>query len=400
MEGRVSGRLAFFSELLTCGQNLYYWEFDPALNLIGSSCPDAETVRGFLSLGDCKEYLLGLIVSGAAQSVLLSDILGLSWIAVFEITAEQQVCRIHMIGPAFNSDVSLPQLQAQLNGRKLSGQFMKQLRSFPVVQLTAWFQYGLMLHYAVTGEKLTVSDFNFQVMDEKGAVYQEPAGFISKSKVWLAEQEAMQMIEEGRLDYQNAFGELAAFSNYALDINAKTPRKIKNAGISLITLCTRAAIRGGLDIETAHYIGEYYVQKLESAALLTEIIRLTKVMYEDFINRVHKCRAAVGISKTVQACINYITLHLEEEISLKRLAAEVGYAEYYLLRKFKKETGCTITRFIKEKKIERAKFLLASSKLSILQIGENLGFCNNSYFIKTFRQVVGMTPGEYRGRGD
>ena len=65
-------------------------------------------------------------------------------------------------------------------------------------------------------------------------------------------------------------------------------------------------------------------------------------------------------------------------------------------QKFKKETGRNITQYIKERKIERAKMLLISSKQSIQEISDSLGFCNHSYFSETFRQVTGMTPGEFR----
>lgn len=397
MESDISGKLKYFSELICCGQNLYYCEYNPALELVRTSCPGAQFIQGLLSLGDCRDYLLDYIGRGETKTLILQDAFDISWIAVFEVVGGQ-LCRIHTIGPAFNSDVSLSKIIAQIQSKKIPQaiyrEFIEQLKNIPVIQLSTWFQLGLMLHYTVTGDKISLSAFSFQVPDRT-----EPTAVdticVPKSKVWLAEEKALKMIEEGRLDYQEAFGSLSAFSSYATGTGLPI-RSTKNAVISMNTLCVRAAIRGGLDVETAYHLGNTYLQSIEHAENISELTQINTAMYEDFVLRVHRCRAASGISKSIRACCSYIDLHIGEEISLKQLAGEAGYSEYYLTQKFKKEVGCTISDYIRSRKIEQAKLLLTAGKLSIQEISDQLGFCNHSYFTGTFRQLVGMTPGEYR----
>mgnify|MGYP003369083882 FL=1 len=75
-----------------------------------------------------------------------------------------------------------------------------------------------------------------------------------------------------------------------------------------------------------------------------------------------------------------------------------GYDEYYLTRRFKKETGLSVTNYVKFAKIERAKVLLDSTKMSVQAVADALGFTTRSYFIQCFRAVTGQTPTEWRGK--
>lgn len=125
---------------------------------------------------------------------------------------------------------------------------------------------------------------------------------------------------------------------------------------------------------------------------------ISHTMQADFIERVHKCRQNQAYSVEIRACIEYIDFHLEENLNISILARETGYSDYYLSKKFKKETSLTINAYILNKRIERAKFLLTKTNESVQEISERLRFCSQSYFTKTFHKEVGMTPTEYRTR--
>ena len=88
--------------------------------------------------------------------------------------------------------------------------------------------------------------------------------------------------------------------------------------------------------------------------------------------------------------------HLSEKITLSFLAKRVGYADYYLSRRFKDETGVSINTYIKIAKIERAKMLLSTTQKSIQEISDALNFGTRSFFSEAFKSIVGMTPAAYR----
>ena len=68
----------------------------------------------------------------------------------------------------------------------------------------------------------------------------------------------------------------------------------------------------------------------------------------------------------------------------------------YLSRLFKKETGVSVSAYIRSQKIDMAKNLLRFSDYSMIDIANRLSFSSQSHFIQQFREVVGMTPKKYR----
>ena len=119
-------------------------------------------------------------------------------------------------------------------------------------------------------------------------------------------------------------------------------------------------------------------------------------MYHDFIYRVHHLRTNPDYSHAIQKCCDYIELSLDRRVHTAELAALVGYSEYYLTEKFKKETGQSVSSYIRYAKVERAKLLLESGDLSVREIAEKLAFNTVNYFIQCFRDTTGYTPAQYR----
>lgn len=93
--------------------------------------------------------------------------------------------------------------------------------------------------------------------------------------------------------------------------------------------------------------------------------------------------------------VRYIDAHIAEDLSLEQLAKVANFSTYHLCRIFKKNTGTTLNKYINSKRIENAKFLMADST-SIQDISKVVGFNNYNQFYRTFCQIVGISPAEYR----
>ena len=119
-------------------------------------------------------------------------------------------------------------------------------------------------------------------------------------------------------------------------------------------------------------------------------------MSDDFIHRVHRCRTNPAYSREIQKCCDYIELNMTRPIRASDLGNLVGYTEYYLSEKFKKETGVSVSTYIKYAKIERTKVILKTTSQSVQTIAERLAFNTPHYFIQSFKEVVGCTPAQYR----
>ena len=162
------------------------------------------------------------------------------------------------------------------------------------------------------------------------------------------------------------------------------------------TLCTRAAIEGGLSTTKSYCLGDAYIKSFFLAKTASEVSAIKNQMYKDFVTRVHNCRNNPQYSKMVQGSRDYIELHLAEPISIETLATRLGYSKYYLSTRFKKEIGCSVNDYIKFVRIERAKRLLSTTEKNISEIAENTGFASRNFFASTFKQCVGKTPAQYR----
>ena len=92
----------------------------------------------------------------------------------------------------------------------------------------------------------------------------------------------------------------------------------------------------------------------------------------------------------------YIETHYQEDLSISSIAKDVCYSPNYIAQVFHKETGTMLRDYIRDYRLERAKYLLRNSTYKVMEIGRRVGFLNNQYFCTVFRRHVGMTPQEYR----
>ncbi|MGE3335603.1 MAG: helix-turn-helix domain-containing protein [Rhodospirillaceae bacterium] len=108
-------------------------------------------------------------------------------------------------------------------------------------------------------------------------------------------------------------------------------------------------------------------------------------------------RHAGGLPAPVVARVTrHIETHLGESISLRKLAVEAGLSPYHFARAFKQSQGITPLRFVLERRLARARELLAASALSLSDIAHAVGFADQSHFSRRFRDLEGVSPGRYR----
>lgn len=94
--------------------------------------------------------------------------------------------------------------------------------------------------------------------------------------------------------------------------------------------------------------------------------------------------------------IDYILKHYNTDMSLQTIAGKFFISKYHLCRRFKEWTGQSITDFINETRLMRARELLISSDLSILDISLSVGFGSPNYFNLLFKKKFGTTPFQYK----
>lgn len=100
--------------------------------------------------------------------------------------------------------------------------------------------------------------------------------------------------------------------------------------------------------------------------------------------------------RQVVQVLDYINDHLDHEIKLADLAALLGMSQFHFSHLFKQTIGITPYQYLLQQRIERAKQLLKQTDQSITEIAFQCGFNSHSHLSKQFRQLVGISPRNYR----
>lgn len=90
--------------------------------------------------------------------------------------------------------------------------------------------------------------------------------------------------------------------------------------------------------------------------------------------------------------------YMKEGLSVKDISAHVFLSASYVCTVFKNETGKTLSQYITDYRMEKAKQLLADPRFRISDISSQVGYSDGNYFGKSFKKHTGMTPSEYRER--
>lgn len=93
---------------------------------------------------------------------------------------------------------------------------------------------------------------------------------------------------------------------------------------------------------------------------------------------------------------DFINDNLESDLTLSEIAKVAGLSHFHFARAFRKTTGVTPQQYITNRRIEKAKELLAKSNLPIVEVGFQAGFKNQSHFTTLFRKFTSLTPKIWR----
>ncbi|AFC29370.1 AraC family transcriptional regulator [Paenibacillus mucilaginosus 3016] len=92
----------------------------------------------------------------------------------------------------------------------------------------------------------------------------------------------------------------------------------------------------------------------------------------------------------------YLEDHLLDQVTVKQLGEQFQLNPSYLSVLFKKETGRTISDFVQELRMNRAKALLRDPHMKVYEVAEQVGYQTTAYFAYLFKKTTGFTPQEFR----
>lgn len=101
----------------------------------------------------------------------------------------------------------------------------------------------------------------------------------------------------------------------------------------------------------------------------------------------------------VEKIVDYIEKHLDEEMSLDKIAKDLNYSKFYIARIFAEQTGSTIYKYIQGRRLTLAAQKLIETKKTIIEIAYEAQYGSQQAFTLAFSQLYLCTPQVYRNTG-
>lgn len=157
---------------------------------------------------------------------------------------------------------------------------------------------------------------------------------------------------------------------------------------------------GTIKVLSEYLVRELYNRDERSPEMLNSIftqmlITIMRILEGKSIDY-HEMRGKKGSHYVMYKLLRYIDNEYIQIENVKSIAGTLSYSEYYLSHIFKEKMGMTIKEYLLKKKIAYAAELLRDSKLTVEEIAEMLKFSSPHSFRRAFKQMVSLTPTEYR----
>ena len=177
-------------------------------------------------------------------------------------------------------------------------------------------------------------------------------------------------------------------------ISSETPLdKIKNSVFELIVTANNATRELNKSFNSSTFDNAF-------ASLSEQTnIKLIKEFAQKFL--LECTEAVVGIRKSeenpiIKKVCSFVEQNLSCDISLENAAEYAGVSSFYLSKLFKEEKGETFINYVTDKRLEKSRQLLAETDSSIKEITANVGYNDQNYFSRIFKNKYGVSPKEYR----
>ena len=173
-------------------------------------------------------------------------------------------------------------------------------------------------------------------------------------------------------------------------------RQAQYHAVILAYAASRAAIQAGMFEADALNRTDSFILMIDRQTSPQTVYDMIGEAILGWTKAIQELKTRRQVSPAIRACQEYMYKHLHTRVTLEDLARVSGFSAPYLSALFKKETGETISAYLLRLKIKAAQEMLLNTSLSTKEIGFYLNFSSQSYFIRCFKRLTGVTPREFR----
>ncbi|MDR2519179.1 MAG: helix-turn-helix domain-containing protein [Spirochaetaceae bacterium] len=173
---------------------------------------------------------------------------------------------------------------------------------------------------------------------------------------------------------------------------------IQFRSIELVVLLSRTNVAPGNTEKAILETNNQYLRRIQKAQNVEELTDVLHTIVERMAGQIfsfHGVRHASALRKAER----YIWENYTRKISLKEIAQASGLSAPYFSTIFKEEMGENLSSYLNRIRVEKASRMLTETDISLSEIAGSCGFEDQSWFSKTFKHYIGVSPGKYRGQG-
>ncbi len=161
---------------------------------------------------------------------------------------------------------------------------------------------------------------------------------------------------------------------------------------------TRTLIEWGVQADLKDLREAYFNSRILDREQYEAFVRILHIFAEHLSVVGHQLEIASETRENpvMRRARNIIEEHQADDITSKDVAKMLNTSTFYFCKLFKKATGLTFTEYLTRVRVEKAKNFLLNPHLRVSEIAYRVGFKSLSQFNRSFRQLVGRTPSEYR----
>ena len=165
--------------------------------------------------------------------------------------------------------------------------------------------------------------------------------------------------------------------------------------VELLSVLSRAAAQGGVDINALLNKNMEYIHKVLTIDTQEDICVWISHALDDFIESVYSSQDAKKMSQ-LKPAIEYMQYHYDQPLTLADIAKAAHLSVSRLAHLFRDQMGITLIDYLTNIRINHAKRMLLTTESNCTRICYEVGYNNQSYFTRVFKQITNMTPREFR----
>jgi two-component system, response regulator YesN len=167
--------------------------------------------------------------------------------------------------------------------------------------------------------------------------------------------------------------------------------------VELLSILSRSASESGADPDILLEKNSDYINRMITLETQEDICIWISRALNDFIDSVYELQKAQKYTR-LKPVLEYLQRNYKNKISLKDIAKAAHISASRLCHLFKEQLNATVFDYLTNLRINQVKYLLLSTDMTCIEMCFDSGFTNLSYFNRTFKKRVGMTPTQFRNQ--